>query len=359
MRRIQGWLVVLCCTTLSGESPTYVGANTCATCHAAQFAQQSASGHARSLYPAAEHPLAASFAPSRRLLRKPNYRFQFSLSPGQFRVQVFDDENVMDIPIEWAFGAGEQAVTFVSRVNEDWYVEHYYSYYTALRSLAPTPGQQALEPKTLPEAVGLVYKSLDPQAGIKGCFECHSTGPVSVEPDRKIRPSESGVCCEACHGAGSLHVRTATEGKIARARELIQNPKRLASAELNRFCGTCHRPPAGAGVAIDWGYAWNVRHQPVYFSQSACFRKSNGALSCLTCHNPHEPLRKNDSAYYNQRCGTCHHAKLRPPSEVCQSRLPSNCVDCHMPRVSPQSPLRFSNHWIGVYRQDARLKPSR
>jgi hypothetical protein len=30
-----------------------------------------------------------------------------------------------------------------------------------------------------------------------------------------------------------------------------------------------------------------------------------------------------------------------------------------MPLVSPQPALRFTNHWIGVYRAGAKLKPIR
>ena len=57
----------------------YVGAPACRACHPAQFAQQSASEHARSLFPAAEHPLAGSFASTGELLRPPNFRFRFQL----------------------------------------------------------------------------------------------------------------------------------------------------------------------------------------------------------------------------------------------------------------------------------------
>jgi formate-dependent nitrite reductase cytochrome c552 subunit len=49
-------------------------------------------------------------------------------------------------------------------------------------------------------------------------------------------------------------------------------------------------------------------------------------------------------------CGSCHAGV--------HSRTRSNCVDCHMPLVSPQPPLRFTNHWIGIYKNGAKLKPA-
>jgi hypothetical protein len=98
-----------------------------------------------------------------------------------------------------------------------------------------------------------------------------------------------------------------------------------------------------------------VRHQPIYLNESACFRKSQGKLRCTTCHDPHEAAERRPAAFYNSRCHACHNESLRPPAIACTT----NCVDCHMPLVSPQAPLRFTNHWIGVYRSGSRLKPVR
>jgi len=89
------------------------------------------------------------------------------------------------------------------------------------------------------------------------------------------------VRCEACHGPGSLPVEAASLGQAERAKRLIQNPGRMFASDLNQFCGNCHRAPQD-GPLSNWSKAWNVRHQPIYLSQSACFLKSNGALSCLT-----------------------------------------------------------------------------
>ena len=335
------------------ESSRYIGSIACARCHAAQFATQAMTGHARSLHKAAAHPMISSMLSSGWLLRPPNYRFRFQLLAGQLRVQAHDGRDAMDIGVDWAFGAGDQAVTLVSRVDRNWYLEHYYSFYPALGRMAPTAGHDALRPKTLPEAMGLPYKTSDPNTGIRGCFECHSTGPVRVDAQSGLQPLEPGVRCEACHGAGREHAAAATGGDPGKARQSILNPKRLSAAGLNEFCGRCHRPPGSPDVAIDWNYSWNVRHQPVYLSQSKCMQNSRGKLTCVTCHEPHQPLEKS-SASYNQRCLACH-----APAEACRTEKEPNCIDCHMPRVSPQPALRFTNHWIGVYGAGARLKPAR
>ena len=337
------WVASTCgLAILSAQTPTYTGSRACASCHPSQFRLQSASSHARALYPAAQHPLASVFPLGATLQRKPSYSYRFTLTPNEFHVSVYDAKDIIEVPIQWAFGAGDQAVTFVSRIDRDWYVENYFSYYPAIGKMSVTPGQRNIEPKTLPEAVGLVYKSLDPQEGIVRCFRCHSTGPLDTAGG-SIRPSENGVHCEACHGPGSLHARSSDRKQIA-------NPRRMTASELNTFCGECHRPPAAQGTQIDWNFSWNVRHQPVYLSESACFRKSKGALSCLSCHAAHENLNRNASDY-NHVCSGCH------ASAHSNAQSKTNCIDCHMPRISPEAPLRFTNHWIGIYATGSHLKP--
>src|SRR5262249_59663025 len=100
---------------------------------------------------------------------------------------------------------------------------------------------------------------------------------------------------------GAAHVRSGGGAQT------IQNPKRLSAGELNLFCGACHRKPPEAGEETDWSNAWNIRHEPDYLSHAACFRKSNGALSCLTCHEPHAPVNESAGAYYKS-------CRERPPT---------------------------------------------
>jgi|HubBroStandDraft_6_1064221.scaffolds.fasta_scaffold244662_2 hypothetical protein len=334
------------------EGAQYVGAKVCGSCHPAQFARQTRSAHAGALSRAVDHPLAGTFPTGLDLRRSPNYRFEVFRTAGEFRTRIFDATDVMDLPMEWAFGAGRQAVTFVTKVNQDWYVEYYSSYYSAVHSWGPTPGQAAIPATSLAVAAGVLYKTTDTTTGIAGCFECHSTGPVTFGADGAVHVTELAVRCEDCHGPGAAHVKRPTPNNI-------ENPNNLSAVRLIEFCGRCHRPPAAKGQKIDWNVSWNVRHQPVYLNESACFRKSTRALSCLTCHDSHEPADKKPAAFYNDRCLNCHSSSAPRPNPVCLTQTVANCIDCHMPKVSPQIPLRFTNHWIGVYGPGAKLKPIR
>jgi hypothetical protein len=358
-------LALLAVTTLraqpkTGEAPEYTGSAVCASCHTRQAAGHRMTGHARSLSRAAAHPLADRFLAAPPPRRAPGYRFAFRVEDG-LRVRAADGRDVMDIPVEWAFGAGHQAVTFVTRVSPEWYLEHAFSYYPPIAAWALTPGQGELRPQRIQDAMGFLYKTLDEAAGIRGCFECHSTGPVQVLEGDELAPLETGVQCEACHGPGRAHVAAAAQtGREAAARRTIGNPGRLAAREQLRFCGACHRPPAVPETRIDWDYAWNVRHQPVYLAESRCFTESGGRLTCLTCHPSHQPMDDGTAGTRsNTVCRSCHRAEANPPASACGAVGSANCVDCHMPLVSPQSPLRFANHWIGVYGDGAKLKPRR
>lgn len=324
----------------------YVGAETCRRCHAAQFATQSASAHAGALSKVSEHQ---NFPAGVKLAREQGYEFEILRVGNGLRVHIDNGTDLMDLPLEWVFGAGRQASTFVTRVNQDWYLEHYATWYRDTNSYGPTPGQEAVHPKSISEAAGVLYKITDPAFGIKGCFECHSTGPVSFGENGDAKVNENGVRCESCHGPGSAHASDPE-------RQRLTNPGKLSAAQLNQFCGRCHRLPAEKST-IDWNYPWNVRHQPVYFSQSRCFLESRGALSCLTCHDPHEAAGKKPAAFFNEKCLDCHASSSKAHKTECLAKGRTNCIDCHMPLVSPQPALRFTNHWIGIYGAGAKLKP--
>jgi tetratricopeptide (TPR) repeat protein len=273
----------------------YVGSQACRPCHAARVELQATTGHA--------HALARATAGS----------------PGQ-----------------WAFGAGAKATTWVSQVDPDTYVEHGLSYFAASRSMGLTPGHDA------PQDVR--YRTFDPAATTLRCFRCHSTGPLTLDNDRSIQPAEPGVRCETCHGPGEAHVASQGRGGT------IFNPKHLRAVDLNNFCGACHRTLPES----DWTDKWKTRHQPSYLAQAPCFRNSQGALTCLTCHDPHAPLNRT-AAQYDQRCVECHKA-VRHSTPVARGRT---CIECHMPQVPITAQLKFTNHWIGIYtRAGGNLVPS-
>ena len=342
-----------------GAAADYIGAAACGKCHPVQFAGQSKSGHALALRRASDHPLAKAYMASPDWKRGSTYQFVFSRKPDGFFVQALDyaTRQNMELPVEWAFGAGNHAVTFVSRVTGEVYLEHAFSYYPDTKSMDLTPGHRLMQADSLPKAMGVLHRASvprDPAGGIRNCFGCHSTGPVQ-DSSAGIEPREMGIRCEVCHGPGSAHQQALMDGKGAAAKSAIRNPARMRADEINEFCGGCHRFP-GQNFAVNWNAQWNVRHQPPYLRQSRCFLESRGLLTCFTCHNPHGPLQK-DPGYYARKCLDCHSKEGHRPAAVCRAQASSDCVGCHMPGVSVTSHLTFVNHWIGIYRNGEKLKP--
>lgn len=282
--------LVLAALLLSPAAGQYAGSAACAKCHPKQYASQSKSGHARAL----------------------------SLSRN-----------------EWAFGAGDQAVTFVSQLNPAFYLEHGFTYYARSKSMALTPGHSTAD--------GVKYRTFDPEAAILRCFQCHSTGPLRLEAGSRVMPFEAGVRCESCHGPGEAHINS--KGPIA-------NPGQKSAADINDLCGACHRKISSEEYT-NWDDAWNIRHQPVYLAQSQCFVKSAGRLSCFTCHDPHAPVSRS-AAEYSATCQSCHPAVKHKTAAAKQS-----CTACHMPTVDLNKNLQFANHWIGIYAPGKKLRPVR
>jgi hypothetical protein len=274
----------------------FAGAESCRPCHAAEFASQSSTAHA--------HALAPSVPPQRG---------------------------------DWAFGAGLQAITFVTRVDRDSYREDGLSWYRALNGDAVTPGQH--------DAKGVVFRTFDPGARILSCFACHTTGPVTVNDARDVVPHERGIRCEVCHGPAAAHVHDPAHNRL-------RTPAQLTAAAMNRFCGQCHRTDSETGAELTGLNDFrNARDQPLRLAASACFRLSNGRLNCVTCHNPHQPLEQTASAY-DARCRACHANPAHTQSIAGQA-----CAACHMPPI-PEGPyLAFANHRIAVYAPGNPLVP--
>jgi hypothetical protein len=90
-----------------------------------------------------------------------------------------------------------------------------------------------------------------------------------------------------------------------------------------------------------------VRFQPVGMSQSACFTKSDGRLTCLSCHDPHEPAATDRSAY-EAACLNCHGPGTRPGT-ACPVSERVGCIGCHMPGRDAGQGVRFTDHWIRVH----------
>jgi hypothetical protein len=265
----------------------YAGARVCQKCHQSEYESQSSSAHARALAAASQE------------------------QPG-----------------DWAFGAGTQAITFVSRVDRETYREHGETWYRASNGYSLTPGHR--------RSGGILLRLFDPAARILRCFACHSTGTLTLGAENEVVPQELGIRCEVCHGPAADHANDPSHSRP-------RNPGTMSASELNTFCSGCHNT-TGALVpgSNDLRDSRNARSQPLRLAASACFQKSEGRLSCLTCHSPHEPLERR-AGKYDATCQSCHRQVAHTTAVAGQ-----NCVKCHMPSFT-EPDLVFTNHRIATY----------
>jgi hypothetical protein len=309
----------------------------CAGCHAGVARVQAGSSHARTLERYEGSQLSRLLPPSIEL-------GGFWYEHGPSRVTVRRNTERAIASLEWAFGAGGHGMTAVGRYDGIHY-EYRLSYYAGPGTAALTPGHPAAPPRTAADALGVLKLPQD----IYRCFNCHATG---VEADADGGPDLSraapGITCERCHGPGEKHAAAARAGQpsTAIAKEIF-NAGRLPAKAQVQFCGGCHRlpEPGRPSGTPEVDHPLSVRFQPIGLMASRCFRES-GRLTCLTCHDPHQDVRR-DPAFYTAKCLGCH-ADRASAAATCRRREREDCVTCHMRRATPLPHLTFTDHRIRV-----------
>jgi hypothetical protein len=338
LRSLLVWYAAAQVGALLALPEGYIGTKTCGACHPNQYAAQSKSHHAEALQTGAaiaRFPFLPT-KPVRENSDPKSARFEFRKGAREFLVKVTLGGRHVELPIDWIMGANDQGLTFFSRLPGGEFLEHRLTYYRRIGNYDITPGQSIKTSETVEHAFGLPLTA----ASAFQCLRCHSTYVKQTPNGPDYDSVLPGVTCERCHGPGAQHVRAIRSNAADRK---IQNPGKLSGDELVLFCGECHRtePPPGT----DFDAPIVARFQPVGLQMSACFQKSNGAINCLTCHNPHENARREDDAFYNGRCLGCHGAQS---TQRCKIRPTDGCVGCHLPKLTPVPHVRFADHWIRV-----------
>ena len=302
----------------------FIGPQACEKCHPSSFRAQSVSRHAAALRPAGQTDLAALLN-ARQLRERSGVEFSYARAGDAILVYITQGKVRLDAKLEWAFGAGAQAITPVGRQGGRFF-EHRISWYRDAGHAARTlghPGGPSLQPA---EALGIRQDA----ATITQCFGCHAT---AVKPGPDLRQMQPGVTCERCHGAGAAHAKNPSAANIVKL-------SRRSALESVRFCGECHRSTAELDDPA------SIRFQPVGLTASRCFQAS-GTLSCLTCHDPHADA-SHDASFYTARCLSCHD-RGGPLVRECGRALRQDCLPCHMKKQSSFSFLTFTDHRIRVY----------
>lgn len=322
------------------EISQFGGSEACAACHAAEAAGHSASRHARTLTRVTPAGAGDAFRRTADLFDlELEVHLETRVKDGECQLVASRGSETRAVRADYAFGSGHVGVTYVARYR-DQPVELRASYYPKEGRWEFTPGQQ---PQAFQGTMTAVGRILKPESAQR-CFLCHSTALVHRQGQVQPRRSILGVGCEACHGPGMAHVEAVRRGDPDLRMPHLGAFRERVSLEL---CGQCHRAP-GDGAQVD--EAQIARFQGVALSRSACFRRSAGQLSCLSCHDPHHDADRTPRARYNAVCSGCH-APAHPGQKPCKLQPQGDCVSCHMPSQSIAMPTQptFRNHWIKVW----------
>ena len=325
----------------------YLGPQACAECHSAEAESQRKTPMAQAGGRAEDSAILQGH--EHLSFHLGAYDYDVAHTDREATYSVSDGKQSLSVRLAWAFGEGEVGQTFLFEQGGTYYEGHL-SFYPILQELDITPGHAHSVPSDLEQAL---VRRMDREE-TQHCFACHTTRSATGDefhPDRLL----PGVTCEACHGPGAKHVAAMKGGNVQEGLAAILNPARLSPVDSVDFCGACHRTWADVEEAGFEGVS-TLRFHPYRLENSRCWGKGDARLTCLACHDPHQPLVHEPGAY-DKTCLGCHPRTpgvaltAEHPRKACP-RATRDCVFCHMPkREVPDTHTLFTDHWIAIDRE--------
>ena len=243
-----------------------------------------------------------------------------------------DNGLTAEYPVAYQIGAGKVGYTYIVKIGEylfespaSWYKQHGWDF---------SPGYQRM--------AGIDFDRLIDS----GCLFCHADNAKFLAVDGR-RPSGvplEPIGCDRCHGPVAEHL-------LQPSAKNIVNPAKLSVRARNSVCEQCHLE--GETRLLNPGKTWQDYHpgeelertavtylltenhheikavaQAEQLAMSTCVRASAGKLWCATCHNPH-----GEATNIREVCRSCHATFSNATKEV--HAAVTECVSCHMPRLSP------------------------
>src|SRR5262245_54811335 len=140
-----------------------MAADTCASCHPKQAEAFAKTGHRNALHRVShQEPIAGL-----KFAERDGTWYDYETFPD---VRIHRGGAMFPIQLEWAFGNGKYGVTYIGRLENQWF-EHRLSYFSDSRKPDFTPGHNRTPVADLRDAVGLVQSTEDANR----CFNCHAT----------------------------------------------------------------------------------------------------------------------------------------------------------------------------------------
>jgi len=336
------------------DTVSYVGMETCASCHPDHHDTYQHTGMGRSFGLATRDRSDADYSGHPQVYDKAldlYYRPFWagdSLKIAEFRLDGKDTIHYLVQTISYVIGSGQHTNSHL--INRGGYLfQAPITFYTQEKRWDLAPGFSDGHNSRFSRLIETE------------CMTCHNGLPQPLAGSLNgYEAVPTGIDCERCHGPGAEHVRQKLAGILVdTANDIdytIVHPGKLPLDAQLDLCQRCHLQ----GVTVlnegsDWfdfrpgdriSDHWNIflpdfaggnggflmASQAERLRRSACF-VATGGISCITCHNPHQSVRETPRAVFNQPCKDCHGG-----GSACKATLAvrqagaDDCSRCHMPR---------------------------
>lgn len=353
----------------TGAAPGYVEDKTCATCHSEIYQSYQAVGMAKSFTTPSRDKFIENFDLPPFYHDKSQRYFQVLQQGDELTFKRWQqDENGLQInlfeqKIDYILGSGHKTRSYLYRAPGGELFQLPIGWYTQEQQWGLSPGYDN------PHHMGVKREVA------RQCMFCHNGfAEVELGSDEHFQPHifpeqlPHGTGCQRCHGPGAEHVQTVLNGaqSIEQIHATIVNPAKLPVDKRDSVCFQCHMLPSVDLVGVrnfarnDYSFRpgedindylhhvevldekvpteqrFEINHHAYRLRASSCFTQSEGALTCISCHNPHKKVPEAERAeHYGKVCQSCHEQEHNPPlSEN------TDCVSCHMPQRRTQDVVR-------------------
>lgn len=371
----------------SGAASGYVADKVCKDCHVNHWETYQSVGMAQSFKKPANALLIEKFGEV--FFHEPSGRYyQVSREEDDellFTRYQLDQEgrkiNQLEIPIDWILGSGNRTRSYLYQTDLGEMFQLPIGWYSEGQYWEMSPGYESGDHDGISRKI------------TRQCLFCHNAFP-EVEQDHysaaDLFPEDlpEGTGCQRCHGPGAEHVNVAlSAGDLEAIRGAITNPARLEPALRDSVCMQCHLLPAISVVGpvkfdrgefsfrpgqllsdylvhldireqgVEESERFEINHHGYRLMKSECYQKSEGALTCISCHNPH--VKPESAAFRQKIAGVCSNCHEKPEHNTPVAS--GDCVSCHMPtrRTKDVVHVTMTDHWIasGPFDHEAITEP--